>query len=184
MVQVHERHERHEKSLMTLNVLLYKDECYRIQGAVFEVYREMGCGFLEAVYQEYLERELKFYLTNNIKKYDSDFIHIRKELESYPEIAFAVEEVADGVLVTFCQRESVSGGVSGGVSELFAYIKGNPGKNTPELMSALNIPKRTIERWLKQLKDRRAIAYRGAAKSGGYYAADEMDERSGSQDPT
>ena len=38
--------------------LLFKDECYSIQGAVFEVYREKGCGFLEAVYQECLEREL------------------------------------------------------------------------------------------------------------------------------
>lgn len=37
--------------------LLYKDEVYAIQGAVFEVYREMGCGFLEAVYQECLEKE-------------------------------------------------------------------------------------------------------------------------------
>jgi GxxExxY protein len=39
--------------------ILYKDECYQIQGAIFEVYREMGCGFLEAVYQECLEREFK-----------------------------------------------------------------------------------------------------------------------------
>lgn len=38
--------------------LLFRDECYLIQGAVFEVYREMGCGFLEAVYQECLEKEL------------------------------------------------------------------------------------------------------------------------------
>ena len=38
--------------------LLYKDECFAIQGAIFEVYREMGCGFLEAVYQECLEKEL------------------------------------------------------------------------------------------------------------------------------
>jgi GxxExxY protein len=38
--------------------LLFRDECYSIQGAVFEVYREMGCGFLEAVYQECLEKEL------------------------------------------------------------------------------------------------------------------------------
>lgn len=38
--------------------ILYKDECYQIQGAVFEVYREMGCRFLEAVYQECLEKEL------------------------------------------------------------------------------------------------------------------------------
>ena len=39
--------------------LFYKDESYAIQGAIFEVYREMGCGFLEAVYQECLEEEFK-----------------------------------------------------------------------------------------------------------------------------
>jgi GxxExxY protein len=39
--------------------LLYEEESYRIRGAVFEVYREMGAGFLEAVYQECLERELR-----------------------------------------------------------------------------------------------------------------------------
>ncbi len=44
---------------MRAGSILYKEECYQIQGAVFEVYREMGCGFLEAVYQECLERELK-----------------------------------------------------------------------------------------------------------------------------
>ncbi len=37
---------------------LYKEECYQIQVAVFEVYREMGCGFLEGVDQECLEKEL------------------------------------------------------------------------------------------------------------------------------
>lgn len=37
--------------------ILYREECYQIQGAVFELYREMGCGFLEAVYQECLESE-------------------------------------------------------------------------------------------------------------------------------
>ncbi len=39
--------------------IIYKDEVYTIQGAVFEVYKEMGSGFLESVYQECLERELK-----------------------------------------------------------------------------------------------------------------------------
>jgi len=37
--------------------LIFAEESYRIRGAVFEVYREMGCGFLEAVYQECLEKE-------------------------------------------------------------------------------------------------------------------------------
>lgn len=40
------------------NELLFRNECYAIQGAIFDVYREMGCGFLEAVYQECLEKEL------------------------------------------------------------------------------------------------------------------------------
>ncbi len=44
-------HENHEK-------IIYSDESYEIQGAVFSVYREMGCGFLEAIYQECLEMEL------------------------------------------------------------------------------------------------------------------------------
>lgn len=38
--------------------LLYEQESYAIRGAVFEVYREMGAGFLESVYQECMEREL------------------------------------------------------------------------------------------------------------------------------
>ncbi len=37
--------------------ILYKEESYLIQGAIFEVYRIMGCGFLEAVYQECLAQE-------------------------------------------------------------------------------------------------------------------------------
>ena len=38
--------------------LLFEKETYAIRGAIFEVYRELGCGFLEAVYQECLEKEL------------------------------------------------------------------------------------------------------------------------------
>ena len=38
--------------------LIFEEETYAIRGAAFEVYKEMGCGFLEAVYQECLEKEL------------------------------------------------------------------------------------------------------------------------------
>ncbi|MEH0018161.1 MAG: GxxExxY protein [Desulfobacter sp.] len=48
----HERHKKHER-------ILFREESYEIQGAVFEVYREMGCGFLEGIYQECLQKELK-----------------------------------------------------------------------------------------------------------------------------
>jgi GxxExxY protein len=39
--------------------LICEEETFAVRGAVFEVYRELGCGFLEAVYQESLERELR-----------------------------------------------------------------------------------------------------------------------------
>jgi len=38
--------------------ILFKDESYKIMGAMFEVYKEMGCGFLEPVYQECIEFEM------------------------------------------------------------------------------------------------------------------------------
>lgn len=37
--------------------LLFSDETYAIRGAIYEVYREMGNGFREEVYQQCLERE-------------------------------------------------------------------------------------------------------------------------------
>ena len=85
--------------------IIYKEECYSIQGAVFEVYREMGCGFLEAVYQECLEKELSkrnipfisqkelklFYKGEElIQKYKPDLICFDKiilELKAVKEIA-------------------------------------------------------------------------------------------------
>lgn len=38
--------------------LIYKEECYRLMGACFEVYRDKGCGFHEPVYDDCLEIEL------------------------------------------------------------------------------------------------------------------------------
>lgn len=60
---VHDSHEIDEremdKSYGNQEKILYKQECYVVQGAVFEVYREMGYGFLEAVYHECLAREFR-----------------------------------------------------------------------------------------------------------------------------
>lgn len=42
-----------------MNKLILEPETYAILGACFEVYKEKGCGFLEAVYQECLEVEFR-----------------------------------------------------------------------------------------------------------------------------
>lgn len=43
---------------MATEIIIFADEVYKIVGACFEVYNEMGCGFLESVYQECLEWEM------------------------------------------------------------------------------------------------------------------------------
>ena len=47
-------HEQEEKV-----DILFKDECYEIYGCIYTVNKKLGAGFLEAVYQEALEIELK-----------------------------------------------------------------------------------------------------------------------------
>ena len=39
--------------------LIFEKESFALRGAFFEVYKTLGCGFLEAVYQEALAHELK-----------------------------------------------------------------------------------------------------------------------------
>ena len=49
------------------------------------------------------------------------------------------------------------------------YIKNTPGKGAPQIEKAFSVPIKTIERWLKKLKDEQKIEFRGASKTGGYY---------------
>jgi len=42
-----------------MSEILFKDESYKIVGACFEVYKQKGCGFNEAVYQECLSIEFR-----------------------------------------------------------------------------------------------------------------------------
>ncbi len=42
-----------------MNTNLYPEESYRICGAIYEVHKHLGCGFLEKVYQDALALELQ-----------------------------------------------------------------------------------------------------------------------------
>lgn len=42
-----------------MTAIILKEESYAVMGACFEVYREKGCGFIEPVYQECLDIELR-----------------------------------------------------------------------------------------------------------------------------
>ena len=73
--------------------IVYKEESYSIIGACMEVHSELGCGFLESVYQEALEitfneyripfikeAEININFKNKVldKKYYADFICYNK----------------------------------------------------------------------------------------------------------
>ena len=74
--------------------------------------------------------------------------------------AYQREEIPNG---------AVSGGVNGGVSQVIAYIKANPGCRANAIAGALSIPLRTVQRYLSQLKEGSAIEFRGAPRNGGYF---------------
>ncbi len=61
--------------------LLLKQECYNVIGAAMTVHSELGCGFLEAVYQEALEEELKTKRIPYEREKQLDIVYKQKRLK-------------------------------------------------------------------------------------------------------
>jgi ATP-dependent DNA helicase RecG len=113
-----------------------------------------------------------------IEKYGSG---VRRVIDSFvayglPEPEF--EATQGGLAVTVFS--ALTGGVTGGVNTesvpLLQLIQAQPGLKTTELVAQTGKPQRTIERWLKQLKDRQQIEFRGAPKTGGYYCKNTLNQ--------
>jgi len=49
------------------------------------------------------------------------------------------------------------------------FIHKNPGQRVVELAAALNIPPKTIERWIKKFREQERIVFTGSRKTGGYF---------------
>ena len=87
--------------------LIFKDECYAIIGGCMAVYRDKGCGFLEPVYQECMEIELRHlkipavpkpklsleYRGQILKqKYEPDFICLNKIILELKAVSHLTDE--------------------------------------------------------------------------------------------
>jgi len=68
--------------------VLYREESYQTVGACFEVYPEKGNGFLEAVYQECLEKEFKLRGLDNKEKPRLQISYQGEMLDQYYEPDF------------------------------------------------------------------------------------------------
>jgi ATP-dependent DNA helicase RecG len=64
--------------------------------------------------------------------------------------------------------EGINGGTNEGINRLLEFIRNNPGKRVSEINTALNIPSKTVERWVKKLRDQGMIVFSGPRKTGGY----------------
>jgi len=64
-------------------------------------------------------------------------------------------------------------GVNVGANKLLNIIEDNPGINAKKIYQFFEVTDRTIERWLKKLRDEGKIEFRGAAKTGGYWKVQE-----------
>jgi len=64
--------------------------------------------------------------------------------------------------------EGTSEGISEGIKFLYTFIKNNPSLRVSQISQKIDTPSKTLERWIKQLKDENKIEYIGSKKTGGY----------------
>ena len=118
-----------------------------------------------------------------IEKYGSGIKRVIKAFLDYNLQEPVFEEIQAGLNVTVYKQvpDGVNGGVNGGVdggvnggvksstSVLLDIIVNRPGMNTKQISKILNTPAKTVEKWIKNLKDQNLIEFKGAPKIGGYY---------------
>ena len=72
--------------------------------------------------------------------------------------------IANAMQITFFKKSHE------GIKSLYTFIQENPSLRVSQIEKKLNIPAKTLERWIKQLKDQGKIEYIGSNKTGGYIA--------------
>jgi len=102
-----------------------------------------------------------------IEKYGSGISRIKRLCKEHNIAEPKFEEISNGFKVTL-YKQKIS---NVGINELKEFIE----INQPLRVSAIKehfhqVTTRTIERWIKQLKEQGHIEFRGSKKTGGYYA--------------
>ncbi len=136
-----------------------------------------------------------FYLMGDIERYGTGFVRIRKTLKQVPNVSFIIDEMGHFFRVQLIHRpvpappsekrtsgneginEGLTEGITEGINQLYAYILQNPGNRLPELAAALNIPRKTLERWIKVGRESGLFEFRGSKKTGGYHALAKRNDK-------
>ncbi|MCP5104268.1 MAG: hypothetical protein GY950_12850, partial [bacterium] len=118
------------------------------------------------------------FLSKDVEKWGSGLKRIYEEcLENRVSVSFWI--LKTGFTVVFYRQEDdetfsvlgeeVSKSVNGDVKKLYDYIKKNPGHRAGMMSEVLGVSLKTVERWIKKLRDDDIIEFAGSSKIGGYY---------------
>ncbi|WP_252970845.1 ATP-binding protein [Aliarcobacter cryaerophilus] len=114
-----------------------------------------------------------FYKCGFIENWGKGTINIINECLEYGLPAPTFEYEWEAVRTTFYKRvenEIVDGGINGGINEILDFISKKSGLSAVQISQNLGVPLRTVQRQIKELKDKNYIEYKGSKKTGGYYA--------------
>ena len=111
-----------------------------------------------------------------IERYGSGIARIKDECKRHGILEPKFEEFAHGFRVTLFKEklpEGINVGINVGINDLYEFIE----KNQPIRISHIKehsnqISTRTLERWIKKLKDESKIEFIGSKKTGGYVIKD------------
>ena len=113
-----------------------------------------------------------FYRRGLIETWGRGTLRIASLMQSAGLPVPTLHENSGSVVMTFKlpePRGGVNVGVNVGVNALFPYIQANPGHRAVEMAASFKVTQRTIERWLKQLREEGRVEFVGSPKTGGYY---------------
>jgi len=100
-----------------------------------------------------------------IEKYGSGIGRIKNLCKEHGIVEPRFEELVHGFKVTLFKEK-----LDVGVNSIYEFIQKNqPVRSTAIAASFNSVTKRTIERWIKQLRDDGKIVFIGSPKTGGYY---------------
>ena len=71
-------------------------------------------------------------------------------MEFFKNYFYANKKVDEGINGGL--NGTINGGLSGTIKEVYDYIQSHQGTSAVEIENKLNIPLRTLQRWLKELK--------------------------------
>ena len=114
------------------------------------------------------------YLTSDIEKYGSGFIRIRKAIAEYPTMKFEYKEIPNGFLAELnyskqkLSLDNVVDNVVDNEQKIIDLLKLNNKLSAKQLSEKLNITDRSVQRYLKTLREKGTIKRIGSDK-GGYW---------------